>query len=74
MWCYFRNCNCIPNVTLIGFRLHCGTLNSNQSNECECVMEFIGNRFKVLKQGPLGYDWGLPFSKHGLGVLNTFNT
>ena len=33
MWCYFLNCNYIPNVTLIGFRLRCGTLNSNQSNE-----------------------------------------
>ena len=38
----------IPKVVLLVFRVRCGTLNSNQSKECECVMEFPLSHFNVL--------------------------
>ena len=30
------------------FRWHCGTLNSNQSKECGCVIEFSLSHFTAL--------------------------
>ena len=40
----------IPKVTLLVFcRVRCGTLNSDQSKECDNVMEFPLLRFNVLK-------------------------
>ena len=38
----------IPNVTLLVFRVRCGALNSNQSKEYECVMEFPMIYFNIL--------------------------
>ena len=36
------------------FRLRCGTLNSNQYKESECVIEFRLSNFNVLTQGLSG--------------------
>ena len=41
----------IPNVALLVFHVHCGTLKTNQSKECECIMEFSLIHFNVLVQG-----------------------
>ena len=39
----------IPKVMVLIFRVHCGTLNSNQSKEYECVMEFPLNHYPDLR-------------------------
>ena len=41
-------CTRIPKVTLFVFRMRCGTLNSNQSKVCECVLEFPLIYFNIL--------------------------
>ena len=41
--------NCVVKVTLPVLRVHCGTINRNQSEECECVMEFPSIHFNVLR-------------------------
>ena len=43
----FETCIRIPKVTLLVFCVRCGTLNSNQSKECECVMEFPLIHFNI---------------------------
>ena len=47
----------IPKVTLLVFRVRCEILNrsSNQSKECECIMEFPVNHFNVLIKVRSGY-------------------
>ena len=44
-----NTCVNISKVALLVFRVHCGTLTSNQ--ECECVMEFPLIHFNDLMQG-----------------------
>ena len=44
----------IPKITLFVFRLRCGTLNTNQPKECECIMEFPLSHFNVLMLGLSG--------------------
>ena len=51
----------IPKVTLLLFRVRCGTLNSNESKEYECLMEFPLIHFNLLLLGFSGYD--LKFEK-----------
>ena len=51
--CFFR----IPKVTLHVVRVRCGTLNSNQCKEFECIMELLLIRFNVLILGRSGYMW-----------------
>ena len=46
----------IPKVALLVFPAHCGHLNSNQSNECECIMEYPLSLFNVIKKGHSGYS------------------
>ena len=38
-------------ITLRVFRVCCATLNSNQSKECECVVEFPLTHFNVFNKG-----------------------
>ena len=45
-----------PIVTLLVLCVRCGTLNSNQSEECECIMEFSLIHFNVLILGLSAYD------------------
>ena len=37
----------ILKVALLVFRVHCGTFNSNQSKQCECIMKFPLIHFNV---------------------------
>ena len=50
-----RHQQLIPKVTLLVFRVRCGTLNSNQPEGRECVVEFSLIHFNVLIQGLSGY-------------------
>ena len=39
----------LPKITLLVFRVRCGTLNCNLSEESECVMEFPMSHFKAFR-------------------------
>ena len=43
-------------VFLLFFFVRCGILNSNQSEECEYIMEFPLSYFNLLIQGLSGYE------------------
>ena len=40
---------------LLVFRVRCGTTNSNQTEECECVVKFPLIHFNILTYGYSGY-------------------
>ena len=52
----------ISKVTLPLFRVRCGTLNSNQSKECKCIMEFPLIHFNILKKAFRDMSDDLKFS------------
>ena len=56
--------NVSPKVTLLAFRMHRRTLNTNQSKECEWIMEFSLIHFNVLMQDLSVYN---NVNVHGLG-------
>ena len=51
----------IPKVALLVFPAHCGHLNSYQSKDCECIMEFPLSHFNVFKKRFSAYGRWLKF-------------